>query len=374
MGQWDWATYIIFIIVLLVSLPWLIHIDKFKSSKYDKYNLILAILPTFLLLAMRGDSVGIDLIRYERSIEYTKILNTISIKLFSEPLLNLIYWVSNKLGGLHIFLIITAGIECSFVGIALAELHKRGKKITLLYYIFWGLIVIRSFSMVSNAIAISASLCAYIYLSDESVQGRRKYWIYALIAFLFHNSAIINIVVYFCCRSVRNSGKRNKKKELLFKSFVIISFILGIYFLSKGVFNNFIASMGSGEYGRLQVESTFGIGNVLVRLPFFMLVIFSLQKIHKRNGTTSDPYVWLLIVDIIVAQMKYMNQDFERFTMYTGLSIAFLCPELYEVYKNKFKGIIKIITPFIVLIYITYYLYLWAIKSNYGIMPYRLWG
>ena len=173
---------------------------------------------------------------------------------------------------------------------------------------------------------------------------------------------------------MENSRKRTKKKELLFKFFVIISFIIGIYFLSEGVFNTFIASIRSGEYGRLQVESTFGIGNVLVRLPFFMLVIFSLQKIHKRNGATSDPYVWLLIVDIIVAQMKYMNQDFERFTMYTGLSIAFLCPELYEVYKNKFKGIIKIITPFIVLIYITYYLYFWAIKSNYGIMPYRLWG
>lgn len=373
MERWDWATYFIFIIVLLLSLPWLMYLDKHKG-KYDRYCVILAILPTFLLLAMRGASVGIDLIRYERAVEYTRNLNAISINLFSEPLFNLIYWLSNKLGGVRAFLFITSGVECSFLGIALSKLHEKSKRVTLLYLIFWGFVIIRSFSMVSNAIAISVSLCAYIYLSDGSVQGRRKYWIYTLIAFLFHNSAIINVVVYFCCRTVENSRKRNKKKELLFKLFVITSFIIGLYFLSEGVFNTFIASIRSGEYDRLQVESTFGIGNILVRLPFFLLVIFSLQRIHKRNGTTSDPYVWLLIVDIIVAQMKYMNQDYERFTMYTGLSIAFLCPELYEVYKNKFKGIIKIITPCIVLIYITYYLYFWAIKSNYGIMPYRLWG
>lgn len=372
MGQWDWTTYFIFIIALLLSLPWLMRFDKHKE-KYDRYGLILAILPTFLLLAMRGESVGIDLIRYERAVEYTRNLNTISVNLFSEPLSNLIYWIANKLGGLRAFLIITSGVECSLLGIALSELHKKGKKITLLYFIFWGFVIIRSFSMVSNAIAICASLCAYVYLSDDSMQGRRKYWIYTLIAFLVHNSAIVNILVYFCCRPATNANKKGKKGELIFRVFVITCFILGMYFLSEGTFNNFIATMVGGEYDRLQVESAFGIGNTFVRLPFIFLVIFSLQGIHKKSGTKVDAYVWLLIVDIIVAQMKYMNQDFERFTMYTGLSVAFLCPELYDVYKNKFKGIIKIITPCVVLIYITYYLYFWAIKSNYGIMPYQLW-
>lgn len=372
MGYWDWKTYFIFIIVLLLSLPWLIRYERCKKNSGIHY-LILALLPGFLLLAMRGRSVGIDLVRYERAIQY---INNFDIKineLFSEPLMSLVYWISYKLGGLHAFIVITSGLEFIFVGIALNILHKSGKKVILLYYFYFGFVIIRSFSMVSNAIAIAISLCAYIYLPDCSESSNKKYWFYSILAFLFHNSAVINIVVFFCCRSTQQGSVRKKQKLIFFRICILICFIIGIYILSKGVFNTLISSLANSEYERLQVENNFGIGNTLVRLPFLFLVIFSLPQIHRKIDYEIDSYVWLLVVDLIVAQMKYMNQDFERFTMYTGLTVVFLCPYLYGVYKNRWNGIIKLVAPCIVVIYITYYLYFWAIQSSYGIMPYQIW-
>lgn len=76
---------------------------------------------------------------------------------------------------------------------------------------------------------------------------------------------------------------------------------------------------------------------------------------------------------MVLAQMRYISTDFERLTMLTGIGTIILVPILYEVLKNKWRGVLQLVLPLGIASYLAYYLYTWGVVAAYGIMPYKFW-
>ncbi len=375
--MWDWNSYFLFLSALLVGYYFMSVYDKKPINKGLMY-LILGLLPTFLILALRGREVGIDLERYEMHLYRARYLTSDSVfSLLSEPAFKLIELVSYKIGGLQAFILITSAIEYLFLFLAFRILKEKGVAVKLIYIFFYAYIVIRSFNIVRNGLTWACSLCAYAHLLGNTKEDKRKYWIYTIIGLTLHNSAIINVPIYFVC-STLNKARIKGKDIVLFLLIILVSFLL-IYFGSSFLVDAFW-DITEERYGAEHFEyreEGFGFGNILWRLPFLLLIIFSSPQLKKRFGTIFYPFFGLFIFDMVVVQLRYIAQDFERLAMYTGLGQVILWGMIAMAYKKDLGKMSTYIVFSIGLVYFTYYMYRWGVEGGagdgIGIMPYKFW-
>jgi hypothetical protein len=387
MGSWSWTTFGLFVVVLTLSSLFLREYDKYRPYRGNIW-LILGLILGFCLLGFRAETVGKDLAHYSVHIANYNYASISEYGVFSEPLMNILEGIAGHFGGIHAFIILSAFVEYLLIYIALKTLHNKSYNVTVVYATYFSFIVIRSISMVSNGLGIACAFCAIVNIigyrrrklekNDEieknNMSSMFKYFVFTLLGIGFHNSIWLNFPIYFLCRPIK---KEDKHRRLYNAGKILIVMLLAIFFYmySRGTFNIFISSIANGSYIKFASNDTsnLGIGNILIRLPFTVLVFYSLPRIRRVYGEELEPFKYLLVFDLLVAQLKYLSQDLERLTMITGISIVIYMGILYDVYKNKGKGIIRIVMPVIMLFYMAYYLYRWGVQANYGIMPYVFW-
>lgn len=373
--MWDWNSYILFLTALLLGYAALSKYDKKRGNGISW--LILGLLPFYLLLALRGRSVGIDLERYELHVYEATSLSSISLtQLLSEPLFAIVELLSNRLGGLQAFIVITSTIECIFLFFAFRNLHEKRIETRIIFLFFIAYIFIRSFNIVRNGIAWTISLCAYVNLIGNEKNQKRNYWILTLIAFLIHNSAIINILIYFICWPLKE-GATNKKMIYRIIEIVSISILLFYFARSFLIDSFFLLTEERYDASHFEIREGYGLGNILYRLPFLFLIIYSFPQLKKQFGTTFFPLVMLSVFDIIIANLKYLAADFERLACFTGLAQVVLWGMIAMAQKKE-RGKWAHVTIFCVgMAYFTYYMYHWGVEGGagdgIGIMPYKFW-
>lgn len=378
MAQWDWITYLLFFAVISFGYFCLNQYDLRREGKGIEW-LVLGIIPGALLLALRCGEAGKDLLQYERH-----ILNFYSYKitdLFSEPLMNFVEGISAKAGGLHFFIVFTSLIEFYFIFTALKKLHSKGMKTKLVYVMFYSFVVIRSTSMVSNGLGLVCAFCAITHLipsedSDENSIRKDKisFFIYTFIGIMFHNSIWVNIPLYFFCRPY--NPEKTYRRYVIEKAMILISLVIVLFIYSRGGFDRIVLMLLGKEYNRfLSVSSapSFGFGNIISRLPVLFLTFFYWKDIVNSYGKRCESIKYLIILDMVLAQMRYVSTDFERLTMLTGIGTIILVPLLYDVLKNKWRGVLQLVLPLGIAGYLAYYLYIWGVVNAYGIMPYKFW-
>jgi len=353
---WDWSTFFLIILLLFISVFFLINYDK----KNRVTTLILGLLPTFLLLSLRGESVGGDLVRYAENIRRISIVGLEPMDFFLEPLMNVVYVISGYCGGISFFIWFTTAITYLFVFFALKKLHNEGKKVTAIFLMFFACVCIRACSMVANGIALAISLFAYTYLFSKKI-NKKAYWILSVVAMAFHISAIINIPIYLLCMK----KIRIKQSVILRVSFLLLC-IFCCFLISKNLFYGIISSISDGEYARFMTQSSFGLGNTLVRVPLILITLYIYRYINIGEKKDLQMLIWLLLFDLVISQLKYFHQDFERFTMYSGLGILFAIPQIVKVFEKRYYKFVKIAYPVFIGIFVTMYIVRWKLC----IMPY----
>jgi len=374
MGEWDWYSYFLFGGALAFAFVFLYQYDMLKGKDEFLY-LLIGLLPCLCLYAFRSPDVGLDLVRYVRHIDVAKFGAKFYFfyatgGLVLEPLSRLVMFISYHLGGIQPFIILSSVIQYIFVFIFLRKLHLKGYNVAIIFLIYFSVIMLRSTSMVRNGLAISASFCAYSYLLDKDPK-RGGFWLYSLLALGFHNSAILNIPVYFICCPIRG-GYWDKFGNIVFKLISIISVFLLFFALKTGLLGGLISSVADGRYAHYEMSDSWGVGNILTRLPLLLIFVFYLKDLMKMYGQNVISLLYLMIFDLVVSQARYVYSDIERFTQYTAFGEIIFITLFYEFIRRKNTNFPYqfLIYP-IVVSYFTYYIYRWAILSNYGIMPYR---
>lgn len=375
MIEWDWPTYFLFGIAMAFAFVCLRQYDLLKTRENIAY-LLVGLLPCFCLLAFRHPDVGKDLYTYAIGVfnakydaEYYFFSNG---SLVMEPLSKLIMFLSYRLGGLQPFIFLTSLAQYILLVLFLKKIRSLGFNTSIVFLLFFSVIMLRSCSMVRNGMALSASFCAYSYLLGDS-KKMKFYWLFTAIAIGFHNSAIINVPIYFLCQPIR--GERWEiYRNIFLKGLALLSVAVCFYLLKTGLLNFWIDSLNDGKYAGYQMSNSWGIGNTIIRLPLIVLFGLYLKDLKIKYGTKIVSCYYLLLFDLILSQSRYLYTDFERLTQYPTFGEMVLIAVFYDFIKERVRFPFQLVYFFVVTLYFTYYMYRWAIIDEYGLMPYKFMG
>ncbi len=370
--MWDWGTYFLFVFVVLISFIFLRKYDKERGSNI--YWLVIGLIPTYMLMVLRGRTVGIDLDAYEEHILDVPYISFSDMPiLLSEPISEFIYWLSYILGGLRSFIFITSTLHYLFLFISFKELHKRKIEVGVFFIFYYAVVVTRSYNIVLNCLAITCSLCAYVNLLSETKQSKMKYWFFSIVALCIHNTALINIPIYFICKPIKN----NIKKSILFRMLLMVLVTLFCVTILTTYIDTF-TDLSSGQYSKYESLGKAGWGIILSKLPFILLVLCFRKQMQLDTHSIFMPFLLLLIFDIIFAQVRYVYPGIERISMYTNISSLILINLLLFTLYKKIGNVILLLFVLWGCGSLTYWLYLYNVVGGdgqgVGLMPYHLWS
>ncbi|MEW4225659.1 EpsG family protein [Rossellomorea marisflavi] len=371
---WSWETYTLYLFVFVLTIFQLgiisrvnigININISKPNKYIiKPQLFIALLPMILMMALRSSTIGQDLIRYEssyfsfRNIDFSVqwLIANFSVR---EPFFIILNLVTGLITNWNFqsFIFVTTLIQFFFIYKTLKKLLKKGISPLIPFGVLSCLIYIRSFSMVRQSIAMSMVVYAYTFLEEKNY---KKFWVLSIFAIGIHYSAIVSVLVYF--------WSKEHKRQYITKFLLICAFFVLLTF-GNLLIDSLFTFMGN-KYSAIEVNTTFGWGNLLIRLPFVVVIM-----LYKKEMTRVYPnikyYISIYYLDIIVSQLKYFNVQFERISLYTLMSLVFILPVLVKVLRKKFGYVADVIMFFVLLGYFSYTVYYYSIVSPYHIMPFK---
>lgn len=276
----------------------------FKNENIKKRSeniwVAISLLPMFILLAFRNQSMGADtgtywdLYRFASKVSFSELCFTQKM----EPGFLVVEWVFAKMFPKpEIFQIIYVGFY--FVACFLF-IVKNTKEKFLFVFLFCTLGLFKFFfTGIRQCIAICICLFSYSAVKDRHIF---KYLAIILIAGLFHKSAFFFLPVYFVY-----TLKHNKINLIIYISLIIVCTAIII-----PVFPYFASLIGYGDY---DIEFT---GNGFIRFFIYFFLLLSTVFI-KNNRCFDDEERGIFNISLIFMflwVLRLMTRSTERIALY----------------------------------------------------------
>lgn len=377
----------IYIFVFAISLIFFKLALKFREKNnflFVIFSTVAIFLPCFLA-TFRDDKIGVDVnvyvmplfknaLRYNSFFEFIKYKNS-SV---SDILYLFTTYFCSKITSEH-FLLFFLNEALVITPIYLACLKKFSKEknnfILLSMFIFFTFFYNQTFNMVRQSISLAFSILAFSHL--EKNENKKAYLNY-LVAFFFHNSAIINLFIIIFYKFMKRI-KSDIKLSFLSKTFILTLTILSVFSLRKIVI--FLSSIGifSNKFNSMLISSSnydFSTINFLFYLSIFLLIVFNKNKLSENMDYEIEYkfFSFMSILSIIILQMGMFIKFSNRIGYYAFYLVLFLFIPKLAVNKKYFSKKQLINTLIIVIIFISYWLF-WIVKLNYNnTYPYVFWN
>lgn len=333
------TVYIILLIYMSVSLLFFRQYKNNVSDIYGRMNIIFISIWLFLIMALRGVHVGTDLTSYFS--EYKQALfgnllrpNEIGFSYFN-------YIVSSLGFNFNWFLAFNALIVMVCV-LTFYFRYSRNILMSIYLHVTIGFFAM-SMSGLRQTLAISISLFAFRFLMDNKIL---KFLVTVLIAFSFHNSALV-LVLLLAIKKIKLT--RMKAIIAFSSSFIIIIFMDSIVAMIK-----FLSPYKYMPY--FDVEAVNYINPIviitLLAIPVACLIFWpdmdgeddSYVKIYSAMFMLSCANV---LVYIIAGKIEF----FARLSLYLIVFNTVLIPNTIEAIKGKnarfAARLLAIIFPFL---------------------------
>lgn len=364
--NWDWITFllIIFIIGLAAVMAsysirekiYFTDSNSFREYKVKKIPFLFSLL---LLAVVSGLQVsGVDIPNYKDlyTLELIKPVEFFQI----EPLFKIIYRISDFL--FHDFqgtVLISSIITLSFVYAALLQ-YRKYINYGIMIFAYLCIYFLVGFTLLRQMIAISIFLYSLRYIEENKMV---KFFLLILLASLFHISVIVCLPCYWLC------SEKTKIQTRLFVYMAIVPFTLFILFNIKPVYNYFINQIISeGRYLQYVEDQQIGIGNLVLRLPIIICVLY-ISFYHKRDNAIIEISKKLILYDVAFSFTYYFLPILNRCSYYFKIAYMFV---IIEVCKRMLKNQ-KERNVMICLIFLCLFVYqlctVWWLRSS--IMPIR---
>ena len=356
----------------------------FKSSRINqrKIAVILTFLVLFLFQALRDVSVGIDLASYQ-TFYYSFYQQSISEILLSGEQFGLefVFVLFCKFvaditnGNWQIFIVIISFFN-NYVFCKMVYKYGRNTLYAFSIYIAIGLFVF-SFSGIRQMIAISFCMLAFDKLNSKN---NFSALFYLLLAYLFHNSAIVFIAVLFM-----------NKIKLKPTSLIWISIVfLIITFWGNSIFRTLVEVLLPSFKGYIDIENKeIGYFGFFLLLSLYMLCYLNYDK--KSKSFYNSNLIYLTILAVFSQAFGNLSSITMRITFYF-LPYLFLgiangdkltkyyssndrnTQIIYKVDLNKNKSSIAILNIMVCgyILFIFYTILLQDLNAGYlNVVPYK---
>lgn len=384
----------IYLIVFALSLLLIFFSEKFKPKTLIHILLVFIALaiPT-LLAGLRASSIGTDTMSYLVPI-YENALASDSFGQFQHKqfLYNwsyvtvsdyeigftaLVYIVTKLFGNLYVLQTLIAGIITWTVYTAINQ-YKREIPVWLGMAVFYFMYFNVTMNMMRQWIAMGILLLGTRCIFER----KKKYFLYVLVACLFHSSALIGAgfyVLYYFINDHKAYRKKNNKKHFIIRihqrkfrltNLGVIFAFLGaaiVIFFADTMFSSLLSALGLARYQfYLRGTLTFMPNQFIIRLPILILLVLGWKKLSlKIEG--ANFYKTMILLDLVISQLSGLTSYSSRISLYFQIYAIFSIPVLCGCTKIVNQKLTKTIVIVYLLVYWFYY---FALMGSQATIPY----
>lgn len=313
------------------------ELDWPEVNVYNKLRIIhssdtrkIYILVAVVLIFVAGFryKVGMDYSAYYRG--YADYLNSLpnAIKELDEPGLGVLIWIATRFYNNGAAGIFVASLVTISLPLIVIFQHSNRLILPTFLYITMGCWT-GSFNGVRQYLAASVLFFGYESLKERNIV---KYCIIVFIAFLFHRSAIVFIVLYFIVN-----------RDISIPNIVMLIGVIGILFLSYDRVFQFANFIMDKEYSLEIAYTSRAVNRLRVLATFVPVFIFSYAYYDKKR---TEPIVFSLNIIIFRAALSVLAMNsalLYRINIYTSLFAPLAITQLLEGISEKNKKIIELL-------------------------------
>lgn len=363
----------IYLVMFITSAIFCMIADYERKNEHKKLALlfdIIAILIPAILAGIRNENIGYDVKLYLNNLQKMAV-NSDSLILYTEKIqiqysnigigfTSIIYLISQFFKDVHwtYFFVNLIPMILFYMGI---KDNKSKSKNAIVWFLMLLLLYNISLNLLRQIIAISIIYFAKKYIYEKKLLN---YIIFCIIAFLFHETAIIFLFIYFVYWYIDSTTNILRVFVVSFGVFALMysyQFILSTLASNGFIAQRYIETYSTGLHFA-------GMNNVYSALCMFYIVgIAMIVSLKKWPANKIYFYCVLSLLNCMFFMLGDIHSETFRIAYYTT---AFI-PEILVYAGHKFKGKGEILVDGIVIIIVIYFWYtLFIINGFAATVPY----
>lgn len=384
----------IYLIIFALSLLLVSFSEKFKPKTLIHILLVFTALamPT-LLAGLRASSIGTDTESYLVPIFENALMADNFVQFQSSQFLynwsyatvsdyeigftTLVYIVAKLFRNLYVLQTIVAGAIIWTVYIAINQ-YKRETSVCFGMAVFYFMYFNTTMNMMRQWIAMGILLLGTRYIFER----KKKYFLYVLVACLFHTSAFIGAgfyAMYYFINDHKSHRKKNKEKHFIIRihqrtirltDLGVIFASLGaaiVVFLADTMLSSLLSAFGLAKYQfYLRGTLTFMPNQFIIRLPILILLVLGWKKLSLEIEGANF-YKTMILFDLVISQLSGLTSYSSRISFYFQMFVVFSIPALcgcIEIVNQK-------LTKTMMIVYmLVYWFYYFALMNSQATIPY----
>ena len=299
------------------------------NKKIGKLFLFLSLFVVCFVAGVRNTNVGKDVGVYVKGlIKWFNEENIIVNPIVSEPLFNLLVYITNKIGNINFVLF---AIEVCIAGPIYYWAYKNKDRFSISFIILVFLMTMfaRSLNLMRQCIAISFLLLSvYFYEKND----KKLCIIFYIIAISFHYTAVIGFLCFVVQNILKNEKSTTKEKIIQFISILIV-IILGLLFFENIVKLLPVKYSGYLNSSHANLNNVISFSSLLKKFFWIIIGLIVYFSTTKRDNVLLLSVIYLLI-DLLLFFSSIKIKPAGRLGYYF-LYIGYL--NFFPIFIKKFK-------------------------------------
>lgn len=354
-----------------------------RNKKYKKLFWAIAMLIVSVLAGLRGSDVGTDVRTYgigfyqravnaKSFIAYYKEISGFGVNDFAFIGLN--YFLSRVSSDFHFGLFAYSCICNCFM---CAAFNRYSKMMSTPVWLGMSLFYLTQYNLSLNAMRQMLAVAAVFLASAYMYEGktRKQFIFYTVIAFGFHSTGLISLVIFGLYLILKNGKNTNIKKQLLKAAVMLICCAIGYLFanriiyelVSLGVFrSNYLNYLSGGSYDQ---GSYISLTNVLPYLIYFLAALFFYERMNFRKKEALY-FTMLCGMGLLISFSTLISTYLNRIGYYLVPFEMLYLGDIRSCFAKKSK---IIWSAFLLFIVVAFWIYSIGIMNYNETIPYILW-
>lgn len=332
-------------------------------------NLFIITVIFIMILILSGGReiyIGTDTYNYHKIFEIINFHDYPPEEITWEPLyvyLNKSIYFFN--GDAYLLIFVSAFISIGLVFYFIIKESKNKYLSIILYICIFGYLF--TFNVVRQSIAVGFFLIAMYNLNNNN----KYFYIYSIIAFLFHYSVIVVILIYFIFSLINR------------KIFILTIWLISLFIISNPIFTsiilepfiNLFSSILPFKYqeyfGELLYQPGLSLKVLFYQIMFIMY--YYVLSINKIELIKYNKYIKMSMISIILHNYFFYLEFFNRFSIYFEIFNIIAIPiSIYIIFFKKYRYLYYL-NMIILFIFSIMLLFRSLLSGSNGIINYSNW-
>lgn len=371
---------VIYLCVFFISTLLLFISNKIENKYLKRIVVVISLLIPCILAGYRNVNIGTDTKTYKKFFlmcnNADNLIEYYNTCKFEKGYTLLSYIIYKTTGNFQILLFVMEILTIIPIYFGLKKYKKLEKKIWLSMFVFYTMFYNITFNILRQYVSVALLFYGFSCLLNSSNKKEEKqFFIMFILAYEFHKSAIMAIILYIIYRIIK---KQNKKVIKIGDYYIEITKVITIVLITISliglfnikIFTNFLVNITGLKNYTKYVEN--GVSGYRI-LPIKILPIVLLFIMTRKSFISENKYSWFyilnfsfnyLIFEILSTNNYYTARIGYIFQLFNIVSIPLLC-SCFKTDETR-----KVMTTMTMIYLLSYWWYFYVYLGYNQTMPY----